>query len=194
MVQALSPDRAEQPLRVSILPGRSRRRRSVANAHGRKTSCYGMTIRGVSVADQIAGSMLPRKGLSDLSGDPVGLVVAISCMTGTRSSPGRSGPSLPQAKLNRWCCLGQHLQQATQPIHGLSPLHETNEHRAERSGHKQSGLLSPTWRHPRCPTSDTSSIVVSRIATRIRRITLAVASLYARAAVSLPNSADAWPS
>ena len=42
MVQAFSSDRADQPLRVPILPGRLRRRWSIADAHGRKTSEYSM--------------------------------------------------------------------------------------------------------------------------------------------------------
>jgi hypothetical protein len=78
MVQALSPDRADQPLRVSILPGRPRRRRSVPDAHGRETSRHGMTVRGVSVANQVTGSVIPREGLGDLSGDPVGRGLAVT--------------------------------------------------------------------------------------------------------------------
>jgi putative transposase len=31
--------------------------------------------------------------------------VAISCTIGTRNTPSRSGPSLRQVGLNRWCCL-----------------------------------------------------------------------------------------
>ncbi|MDT4947187.1 MAG: hypothetical protein QOH14_3920 [Pseudonocardiales bacterium] len=71
MIQALPPDRADQPLRVSILPGRPRRRWSIADAHGSETSRYGVTIRGVSVADEVSGRLLPREGLGDLPGDPV---------------------------------------------------------------------------------------------------------------------------
>ena len=72
MVQALSADRADQPFDVSVLPGRSRCRWSVPDAHGSETSRYGMAIRGVSVADEVSGRLLPWEGLGDLSGDPVG--------------------------------------------------------------------------------------------------------------------------
>ena len=72
MIQALSPDRADQPLRMAILPGRPRRRWSVPNAHGSKTPRYGMAIRGISVPNEVSGRLLPREGLGDLSSDPVG--------------------------------------------------------------------------------------------------------------------------
>src|SRR5215831_8452033 len=72
MIQAFSSDRTNQALDVSILPGRSRCRWSVADAHGGEASCYGMTIRGVSVSDQVLGRPLPREDLGDLAGDPVG--------------------------------------------------------------------------------------------------------------------------
>ena len=72
MVQALSPDRANESFDVSILPGRSRRGWSVPNAHGSETSRYGMAVRGVSVPDEISGCLVPGEGLGDLAGDPLG--------------------------------------------------------------------------------------------------------------------------
>jgi hypothetical protein len=71
MVQALSPDRADESFDVSILPGRSRRSWSVPNAHGRKTSHYGMAIRGVSVPNEVLGCLIPREGFGYLAGDPI---------------------------------------------------------------------------------------------------------------------------
>jgi hypothetical protein len=71
MVQALSPDRADESFDVSILPGRSRRSWSVPNAHGRKTSHYGMAIRGVSVSNEILGCLIPGEGFGYLAGDPI---------------------------------------------------------------------------------------------------------------------------
>ena len=61
MVQALSPDRADESFDVSILPGRSRRGWSVANAHGSETSHYGMAVRSVSVPDEVSGCLIPGK-------------------------------------------------------------------------------------------------------------------------------------
>ena len=72
MVQALSPDRADESFDVSILPGRSRRGWSVPNAHGSETSRYGMAVRGVSVPDEVSGCLIPGEGLGDLAGDPFG--------------------------------------------------------------------------------------------------------------------------
>jgi hypothetical protein len=72
MVQAFSPDRADEPFNLSVLPGRARRSWSVPDAHGSKTPRYGMAIRGVSVADEVSGCLIPGEGLGDLAGDPVG--------------------------------------------------------------------------------------------------------------------------
>src|SRR5262245_41120146 len=72
MIQAFSSDRTDEAFDVSVLPGRSRCRWSVADAHGREASCYGMTIGSVPVADQVLGRLLPGKGFGDLAGDPVG--------------------------------------------------------------------------------------------------------------------------
>ena len=72
VVQALSPDRADESFDVSILPGRSRRGWSVPNAHGSETSRYGMAVRGVSVPDEVSGCLIPGEGLGDLVGSPFG--------------------------------------------------------------------------------------------------------------------------
>jgi hypothetical protein len=45
---------------VSVLPRRSRCCWSVAYAHGREASCYGMTVRGVVIAENSI-----RAGLAD---------------------------------------------------------------------------------------------------------------------------------
>jgi hypothetical protein len=44
MIQALSAYGTDEPFDVTILPGRVRRRWSVADAHGSKTSRYDMAI------------------------------------------------------------------------------------------------------------------------------------------------------
>ena len=71
MVQALSPDRADQPFDVTILPRRPRRGWSVPNPHGSKTSRYGMAIRGVSVPYEVLRRLVPGEGLGDLPRDPI---------------------------------------------------------------------------------------------------------------------------
>src|SRR5262249_39981099 len=70
--QALSTNRTDEAFDVSVLPGRSRCRWSVADALGRQASCYGVTVRGVPVANEVPGRLLPGEGLGDLAGDPVG--------------------------------------------------------------------------------------------------------------------------
>jgi hypothetical protein len=71
VVQALPADRADQPLSVAILPRRPWRRWSVPDAHRRKTSRHGMAVRGVSVANEISGRLIPGESFGDLSGDPL---------------------------------------------------------------------------------------------------------------------------
>ena len=81
VVQAISPDRADEAFDVPILPGRAGRRWSVPDAHGRKTSRDGMAIRGISVANEVLGRLIPREGLGDLLGDP------LSCRVGGDVDP-----------------------------------------------------------------------------------------------------------
>src|SRR5678816_2987689 len=66
VIQALATDRADETFDVSVLPGRPRRRWSVADTDGRKTPGYGMTVRGVPVADQVLRRLFPRESLGDL--------------------------------------------------------------------------------------------------------------------------------
>ena len=70
MMQAFSSDRADEPFDMTILPRRPRRSWSIPNAHGSKSSCYGMAIRGVSVPNDVLGCLIPGEGLGDLAGDP----------------------------------------------------------------------------------------------------------------------------
>ena len=72
VVQALSPDGADEAFDVCVLPWRSRCCWSVADAHGRQPSRYGETIGGISVADEVLRRLFPGEGLGDLTGDPFG--------------------------------------------------------------------------------------------------------------------------
>jgi hypothetical protein len=72
MIQAFSPERADEPLDVSVLPGRSRRSWSVPNAHGSKTSHYHIAIRSISVPNEVLGCLIPGESLGDLASDPFG--------------------------------------------------------------------------------------------------------------------------
>jgi hypothetical protein len=51
MVETLPPDRADQPFDVSVLPGRSRRRRSISDAHALEASDDDLTIDRITISD-----------------------------------------------------------------------------------------------------------------------------------------------
>src|ERR1700758_3235166 len=63
VIKTFPSDRADQPLRISVLPRRPRRDRSVANAHGPDAPDEGSAIRAVAVADQVAWRLVPPAGL-----------------------------------------------------------------------------------------------------------------------------------
>ena len=71
VIQAFSTNRANQPLRMPILPGCSRRNRVIPDAHRCQTLGYGMAEGGVAVAYEMGGRTVPREGLGDLAGDPL---------------------------------------------------------------------------------------------------------------------------
>jgi hypothetical protein len=66
MIEAFAADRADETFGVSVLLGRSRCRWSIPDAHGREASCYGVTVRGIPVADEVLGRLLPGEGFGDL--------------------------------------------------------------------------------------------------------------------------------
>src|SRR5271167_4756110 len=72
MIQAIPPDRADQSLRISVLPGRSRRSRPVTNAHRMKAAGENVVVDGVSVTDDVSRCRFPTIGLRDLTSDPFG--------------------------------------------------------------------------------------------------------------------------
>jgi hypothetical protein len=79
MVQAFSPDRADEPLDVSVLPGRAGRIWSVPDVHGSKTPRYHTAIRSISVPNEVLGCLIPGESLSDLAAiqSAVGLAVTL---------------------------------------------------------------------------------------------------------------------
>jgi hypothetical protein len=70
MIEALASDRADQSLRMSVLPWRSRRCRSVANAHRSDAARKRLAIDAVPITDEVLWSALPTICLRDLLGDP----------------------------------------------------------------------------------------------------------------------------
>ena len=60
MVEAFPPDRADQSLRVAVLPGRRGRDRLVPNAHGAKPAPDCRAVNPVLVPDYIAWVCVPK--------------------------------------------------------------------------------------------------------------------------------------
>src|SRR3979409_1127976 len=70
VIQAFSTDRANQPLRMPILPGWPRRNRVIPDAHRRQTLGYGMAVGSVAVAYEMGGRTIPWEGFGNLPRDP----------------------------------------------------------------------------------------------------------------------------
>ena len=51
VVEALPPDRANEPLNVSVLPGRSERNRPISDSHGAQTLHEDWPVRGVPIPE-----------------------------------------------------------------------------------------------------------------------------------------------
>jgi len=71
MVEALAPDGTNQSLDVAILPGRTRRSWSVADAHGAQPPPEYDTIHTITVTDQIPRRLIPGECLGYLPRNPI---------------------------------------------------------------------------------------------------------------------------
>src|SRR5712671_6113339 len=70
MIDALAPDRSDQPFGKAILPRRGWRGRLVPDAHGAQSACDDRTIDAIPVADHVARSFIPRECFGDLARNP----------------------------------------------------------------------------------------------------------------------------
>src|SRR6476469_5607992 len=70
VVHPLTPDRSDQPFGKTILPGRSWCGGLVPDAHGAQSAGDNDAIDPVAIADQVVRSLIPRKGLRDLTRNP----------------------------------------------------------------------------------------------------------------------------
>src|SRR6266403_1095429 len=70
MIQTLPSDRSDQPFGKAILPGRGRCGRLVPDAHGAQSARDDAAIDPVAIADEVARSLIPRKGLRYLTCNP----------------------------------------------------------------------------------------------------------------------------
>src|ERR1700687_1961131 len=71
VVQALAPDRSDQPLGKAILPGRGWSNWLISDTHGAKSACDNRAVDPIAVPDHIARSPIPRKSLDDLTYNPL---------------------------------------------------------------------------------------------------------------------------
>src|SRR5205807_9150852 len=63
VVHTLTLDRCDQPFGKAVLPGRGWRGRLVPDAHGAQSACDDVAIDPIPIADEVARSFIPRKGL-----------------------------------------------------------------------------------------------------------------------------------
>src|SRR5712672_3044584 len=70
MIDALAPDRSDQPFGKAILPRRGWCGRLVPDAHGAKSACDNAPIDPIPIADEVVRSLIPGKGLRYLTRDP----------------------------------------------------------------------------------------------------------------------------
>src|SRR5712675_2338125 len=70
VVHTFTPDRSDQPFGKAILPRRGWCGRFVPDAHGAQSACDDAAIDPVPIADEVARSLIPRKGLRYLTCNP----------------------------------------------------------------------------------------------------------------------------
>ena len=71
VVEAFPPDRADETFAISILPGGTRGRWSVPNAHRPQSTFEDLAIGSVLVTDDVAWRAVPAYGLGELPRDPL---------------------------------------------------------------------------------------------------------------------------
>src|SRR5258708_37365438 len=70
-IQTLTTERSDQPSGKTILPRRGWCNGLVSNAHGAQPTCDDSSVNLIAIPDHIAWSLIPRKGLGDLTRDPL---------------------------------------------------------------------------------------------------------------------------
>lgn len=70
MTEAFAADRAEQPLRMAVLPGRIRHGRPVSDSHRAQAATEDQAIGAVIIAHQMSRPLVPWKGLGELARQP----------------------------------------------------------------------------------------------------------------------------
>src|SRR4029077_4628456 len=88
VVQALAPDRSDQPFGNAILPGRGWCNWLISDAHGAKSARDNGAVNPIAVPDHITRSPIPRKCLVSwrATHSAVGLLVTLIQTRSLRSS------------------------------------------------------------------------------------------------------------
>src|ERR1700726_2445369 len=71
VVQALAPDRSDNPFGKAILLGRGWCNWLISDAHGAKSACNNGAVDPIAVPDHVTRSPIPRKCLGDLACNPL---------------------------------------------------------------------------------------------------------------------------
>ena len=71
VIEAFPADRADQSLRMLVLPEVTRGYRVIAYAHGCETLGDRLTVGRVTVSDHVVWWFIPREGIGDLTGNPL---------------------------------------------------------------------------------------------------------------------------
>src|SRR5260221_14604611 len=71
MVKTIPSDRADEPLRVSVLPGRPWRDRPIPYTHCSKPLDENLAIDAIAIANDIPGGLLPAVAFDHLTGNPM---------------------------------------------------------------------------------------------------------------------------
>ena len=72
MIQALAANRSDQPFGEAILPRRGWRGRPVPDPHGAQSAPGDAAKDPIPIADEVVRSLIPRKCLRYLTGNPFG--------------------------------------------------------------------------------------------------------------------------
>src|ERR1700681_3703969 len=72
VIEAFAPNRSDDALDVAVLPWRAWRGRMITDPHRTNAMGIGWAEGTVAVAKQMTRRFIPRKGVSNLSSDPLG--------------------------------------------------------------------------------------------------------------------------
>src|SRR5271156_4235267 len=72
MIKAIPSDRTDQPFTIPVLQWRSRRGRTIPNAHRPKSPDDNIAIRAISGTNDVSRRFLPAKCFGELTSDPFG--------------------------------------------------------------------------------------------------------------------------